>query len=58
MLDENIKKEFIRQVESVYVDFYGDIVVPIAKIEMIEYLRIKKIVRTHCMKRDYVWFNS
>ena len=29
--DENVIKEFIRQVESVYVDFYGDIVVPIAK---------------------------
>ena len=29
--NENIIKEFIRQVESVYVGFYGDIVVPIAK---------------------------
>jgi hypothetical protein len=29
--DENVIKGFIRQVESVYVDFYGDIVVPIAK---------------------------
>ena len=29
--DENVIKEFIRQVESVYVGFYGDIVVPIAK---------------------------
>lgn len=30
-VNENIIKEFIRQVESVYVGFYGDIVVPIAK---------------------------
>lgn len=29
--DENVIKGFIRQVESVYVGFYGDIVVPIAK---------------------------
>lgn len=27
-VDENVVKEFIRQVEAVYVDFYGDIVVP------------------------------
>lgn len=30
-VNENVIKEFIRQVESVYVGFYGDIVVPIAK---------------------------
>ena len=29
--DENVIKGFIRQVESVYVGFYGDIVVPITK---------------------------
>jgi hypothetical protein len=29
--DENVVKEFIRVVNTVYVDFYGDIVVPIAK---------------------------
>lgn len=30
-LDGNVVKEFIRQIESVYVGFYGDIVVPVVK---------------------------
>ena len=34
--DENVIKEFIRQVESVYVDFYGDIVVPVVNYSVSE----------------------
>lgn len=35
-VNENIIKEFIRQVESVYVGFYGDIVVPIVDSRLSE----------------------
>ncbi len=34
--DENAIKGFIRQVESVYVDFYGDIVVPVVNYSVSE----------------------
>jgi hypothetical protein len=35
-LDGNVIKEFIRQIESVYVGFYGDIVVPVVNYRLSE----------------------